>query len=265
MEAFYFGKQSRQLFGTLEKPSDKARFGLVFCPPFGEEMVVTYARLAMLSKRLAKEGYAVLRYHPFGTGESGGSFADFTVTGALQDALEAVSCLRERTGVESYGLFGLRFGAFSAVQSALISPPDFMILWSPITNLRKYLRELLRTRLTAEMVHLHKQQVKVTTKDMEEDLKAGRSVDILGYEFSSRLYREMNSGQTWPRAPESSKVLWLSRMVEKSQLASLSNDWTNSGGKIDFQSHSEFPFWEEYSSVFPEKFADASISWLEVN
>lgn len=264
MGVFYFGEQSRQLFGVLETPPKKPRAGLVFCPPFGEEMVATYARLSIFSKNLAKQGYAVLRYHPFGTGESGGSFADFTVTGALRDTLEAVNCLRERTGVDKWGFFGLRFGAFSAVQAGLISPPDFVIFWSPIINLQNYIRELLRTRLTAEMVHLHKEQVRITTRDMVEEFEAERSVDILGYEFSPKLYREMNAG-TWPTTPVSTKMLWLSRATEKRQLVSLPDSWTNPGGKVDFQTHPEFPFWEEYSSMFPNKFASASMSWLEEN
>ncbi len=265
MEVFYFGEQTRQLFGALDRPREKAHSGLVFCPPFGEEMAVTYARLAIWGKRLARNGYAVLRYHPYGTGESGGSFADFTITGALRDTLEAVNCLRERTGVERWGFFGLRFGAFLAVQAALTSSPDFMILWSPVINLRQYIRQLLRSRLTAEMIHLHKQQVQLTTKDMVKEFEAGSSVDILGYEFSSELYGEMNAGAEWPSAPASPKVLCLSRLIEKAQVASLPGGWTNPGGKVDLKSFSEIPFWEEFSSMFPGKFADASVSWLESN
>jgi hypothetical protein len=70
VETFYFGQPSRRLFGVLDGPTRDPHAGLVFCAPFGDEMVSTYAVLARWSKELAKKGFAVLRFHPFGTGES---------------------------------------------------------------------------------------------------------------------------------------------------------------------------------------------------
>ncbi len=262
METFFFGQPSRRLFGALDGPGRKARAGLVFCPPFGEEMITTYARLARWSKELAKMGFAVLRFHPFGTGESDGSFRDFTIEGALRDTMTAMNCLRERTGVERAGFFGLRFGAFLAAQAAQAKPPDFLILWSPVTDTRQYFRNLLRMRLTAELVHLKADHVKVTTRSMINDFEAGRTVDNLGYEFSPALYRQMTAGPAWPQQLPCLKVLWLSRVSERTQLASLPNDWVAEGGNAQLEFLPELPFWEDFSSVFPEKFARASEGWL---
>jgi len=225
-------------------------------------MITSYARLALWSKVLAEKGFAVLRFHPFGTGESDGSFRDFTVEGALQDTQTAISCLRERVRVERMGLFGLRFGAFLASQSALTSSPDFMLMWSPITDLRQYIRDLLRTRLTAELVHLKADRVRVTTRNMIDDFEAGRTVDVLGYEFSPALYRQMTLTPPWPAQPPAPKALWLARVSERTQLASVPGDWTREGGKVTAQFVPELPFWEEFSSVFPAKFARASEEWL---
>jgi alpha/beta superfamily hydrolase len=262
MEIFYFGPPSHRLFGVLERPTRKLRGGLVFCPPSGEEMISTYARLARWSKELSKKGFAVLRFHPFGTCESDGTFADFTLEGALQDTATAVGCLRERTGVKDVGIFGLRFGGFVAAHAASEVAADFLVLWSPITDLQQYFRDLLRVRLTAELVHLRPDRVKVTTKGMVEDLEAGRTVDILGYEFSPALYRQMTAGPSWPKHPTSSKILWLSRVSERRQLESLGSEWMNHGLNVNLQFLPESPFWEDFSSVFPEKFAAASEAWL---
>jgi exosortase A-associated hydrolase 2 len=262
MEIFYFGQSSRRLFGVLERPARNVRAGLVFCPPCGEEKISTYARLARWSKELAKDGFAVLRFHFFGTGESDGTFADFTLEGALQDTATAVGCLRERTGVKAVGIFGLRFGGFVAAHAAREVGADFLVLWSPITDLRQYFRDLLRMRLTAELVHLQSDRVKVTTKSMVADFEAGQTVDILGYEFSPALYRQMNAGPSWPKHPPSPKVLWLSRVSERRQLESLTSEWTNHGLNVNLQFLPENPFWEDFSSVFPEKFAAASKAWL---
>jgi alpha/beta superfamily hydrolase len=261
MEVFYFGQSSRRLFGVLDMPEKNVQAGIVFCPPCGEEMTSTYARLARWSKELASR-FAVMRFHPFGTCESDGTFQDFTYEGALQDTATAVSYLKERTGIKDVGLFGLRFGGFLAAQTAAAMPVDFLILWSPITDLRQYFRELLRMRLTAELVHLKPDRVKFTTKSMLEDFEAGRTVDILGYEFSPVLYRQMTTGPSWPKSPPAQKVLWLSRVAERGQLVSVPGEWTTEGGNVDWQFLPEPPFWEDFSSVFPDKYAAASEAWL---
>jgi alpha/beta superfamily hydrolase len=262
MEIFYFGPPSRRLFGVLDCPETKARVGLVFCPPFGEEMITTYARLALWGKALVRKGFAVLRFHPYGTGESDGSFKDFSIDGALRDTQTAIDCLHERVNVQRTGLFGLRFGAFLAVQAALASSIDLMLVWSPVTDLRPYCRELLRSRLTAELVHLKAERVRVTTRDMIAEFEAGKNVDILGYEFSPSLYRQMNESLAWPAQPTSPKALWLSRISERPQLASIPDDWTREEGDARLRFLPEIPFWEEFSSVFPAKFAGASEEWL---
>ena len=262
MKIQYFGERRRRLFGVLDGPSHGARAGLVFCPPFGEEMVTTYARLARWSKQLADSGIAVLRFHPFGTGESDGSFADFNVESVLQDTATAVSYMRDQIGPKPLGLYGLRFGAFLAAQTAVRVPTDFLLLWSPVVKLRPYFRDLLRTRLMAEAVHLQTRKVTFTTQDMVNDLEAGRSVDILGYEFSPAFYHQMTNGFSWPQAPKAPNVLLLSRSSERFSTASLPQEWT-AGERVEMKAVTELPFWESFSSVFPEEFASASQSWLD--
>src|SRR5271155_1661041 len=118
MDLFFFGEDSRRIFGLLAKPAGRAHTALVFCPPLGEEMVSTYARFARWSKDLADQGFVVLRYHPRGTGESAGSSKDFTLDGAAEDAAAAVKWLRENVEVDRVGIFGLRFGASAAVHAS---------------------------------------------------------------------------------------------------------------------------------------------------
>jgi hypothetical protein len=120
----------------------------------------------------------------------------------------------------------------------------------------------LRTRLTAELVHLRPDHVKVTTKSMIADFEAGRGVDILGYEFSPAFYQQMTAGRSWPQKPPMAKTLWLSRVAERVQLSSLPAEWTATNGAVDLQLMPELPFWESFSSVFPQKFASTSQQWL---
>lgn len=262
METFYFGPPSRRLFGVLDGPSGNPHAGLVFCPPFGDEMASTYAALARWSKELARKGVAVLRFHPFGTGESDGTFADFTLSGALNDVSAAASYLCLRTGLARVGLFGARFGGLLAAQCAQTVAPEFLILWSPITDSQQYFRNLLRTRLTADLIHRRAHEVKVTTQSMVEEFQEGRCVDVLGNQFSPELFHQMTAGPLWPEQPPAPSVLWLSRPADGAQSTALTQKWTGSGGKVQFQLLPEAPFWEQLSRVFPEKFAATSETWL---
>jgi exosortase A-associated hydrolase 2 len=261
MEQFFFGDNSHRLFGVLNKPSGRAHTGLVICPPFGEEMVSTYARFARWSKELADRGFAVMRYHALGTGESDGKSTDFTVASAAQDAATAVKWLRENGKVGRVGLFGLRFGATTAVHAD--AHADFVILWSPVVKLPTYCRDLLRLRITKDLIHLKADRVKVTAKDLAAELEAGRSIDLLGYEMSPALYRQLNSTTAWPDEPPAPDVLWLTLPTEQTQAEPLAKVWKDRGCRAEVQAFRERIFWEDFSSDFPHQFAETSIAWME--
>jgi alpha/beta superfamily hydrolase len=261
MEQFFFGDGSERLFGTFTGPNGRARTGLVFCPPFGEEMVATYARFARWSKELADRGIAVLRYHPRGTGESDGSSAEFTLASAAEDAATAVRWLRKRADVDRVGILGLRFGASAAVCAS--AQADFLIVWSPVVNLRLYFRDLLRLRITKDMIHLKADHVKVTSKDLTSELEAGRSIDLLGYETSPELYRQMTACESWPIEPPAPEVLWLGLPAEQVRAEAITSGWKGSGCRAEVQVHREPVFWEDFSLDFPHQFAESSIAWME--
>jgi exosortase A-associated hydrolase 2 len=262
-EVLYLREYPERLFAVLHEPSRPADVGLVFCPPLWGETTSTYARLAVCAKQLAKQGIAVLRYDAYGTGESDGESEDFTLESALADAVTAATYLREVYGAKRVGLFGLRFGASVAVHSALASQPDFLLLWSPILNLRQCMRELLRLRLTKELVHQQYDHVRVTTQSMMSELDAGRPVDIVGYELSPSFYEQMVSHSSWPERQPAGEVLWLGRQREQAQGMPMVERWRSQGGQLEAQFLNEIAFWEENSpSLFPRLFMDVSYAWL---
>src|SRR5713226_9805042 len=83
LEILYFGEDSHRMFGVLHRPTGKAHTGLVFCPSYGDEMVVSYTPFARWAKELAEKGFAVFRYHPYGVAESDGTSADFSFESAV--------------------------------------------------------------------------------------------------------------------------------------------------------------------------------------
>jgi alpha/beta superfamily hydrolase len=221
----------------------------------------TYGALAHFAKELAEQGFAVLRYHPYGTGDSDGSLAEFSLQSACADAATAAQCLRERTAVQSMGFLGLRFGGSVAVHAAEATRPDFLLLWSPIVNLRHYGRELLRLRLTKELVHQRYDEVKVTTQTMIEELESGRVVDIMGYDLSAEFYRQMTAHPTWPDRVPALNVLWLARPREQGQAAPILDNWRSRSCQVDMEVFSEPAFWEDFF-MSPRRFMSASRQWL---
>ncbi|HEY7616796.1 MAG TPA: alpha/beta hydrolase [Terriglobales bacterium] len=263
METCFFGTDSHRLYGVVHGGAKSAPTTLVFCPPFAEEMVTTYARLARWSKQLEAEGISVVRFHPFGTGESGGTFREFTLQSAVSDACTALEFARQRLRSARLGYLGLRLGATLAVQAACIRPVDLLILWSPIISISQYLRELVRAQLAKEMVHQGATSVRRTTNDMLTELKSAGSMDLLGYEFSHQLYREMITEWNWPETPPAKHIIWLSRPAEAKSATPIVEGWKHSRSRIDFAVLPERAFWEEFGSAFADQFATTTLDWLQ--
>jgi pimeloyl-ACP methyl ester carboxylesterase len=263
MEACYFGTDSHRLYGVVPEAADSAPTALVFCPPFAEEMVTTYARFATWGKQLEAEGISVVRFHPFGTGESGGSFGDFTLSSAVSDACSAAELARQRLSPARLGYFGLRLGATIAILAACKQPVDLLVLWSPVTNLSQYMRDLFRGLLAKEMVHQGVTKVRRTTQAMIAELETERPVDLMGYEFSPQLYREMAVAGKWPETPPGKHVIWLARPAEEKSATAIVEQWRKSGSRIDFAVLPEPAFWEEFGSTFADRFAAKTLEWLK--
>lgn len=262
LETLYFGEDSHRMFGALHRSTGKAHTGLVFCPSYGDEMVVSYTPFARWAKELAQKGFSVFRYHPYGVAESDGTSADFSFESAVSDAVGAAHFFQEKVPVDRIGFVGLRFGGRVAVEAALRTQVDLVVLWSPVLSLRQYCRDLMRLRLTTELVHQQAERVRVTSRDMIDELEAGRSIDLLGLEFSPEFYRQMNANPPLPATPPAREVLWLARSAERGQATKIVESWSRSGQRVDLQVLAESAFWEEHSSDFPREFANASLAWL---
>jgi pimeloyl-ACP methyl ester carboxylesterase len=263
MEPCYFGTDSHRLYGVIPDAVDSASTTLVFCPPFAEEMVTTYARFATWGKQLGAEGIPVVRFHPFGTGESGGSFGEFTLSSAVGDTCSAAELARQQFAPARLGYFGLRLGGSIAMLAACERSVDLVVLWSPVTNISQYMRELFRGLLAKEMVHQGVTKVRRTTQDMIAELETERPVDLMGYEFSPRLYREMAAAGKWPETPPAKHVIWLARPAEEKSATAIVEQWKKSGSRIDFAVLPEPAFWEEFGSTFADRFAARTLEWLK--
>ena len=259
VETAFCGADSARIYVARHRSPTPSGTTLVFCPPLHQEMVNTYERLARWSKQLAERGYSVLRYHPLGTGESSGTHADVTLESLVKDAVSAQRFARQQIGGRRLGYLGVRVGATVSILAAAVEPADFVVLWSPLINLRHYFRELLRSQVTSDAIHRSRAR---STEQMIADLEAGKNIDVWGYELSAGLYSQMKTMQALPDTPPARQVLWLARPTEEASAAPVVKRWQGLGSQVDFRVLPEPVFWENPGNAVPERFATATVQWL---
>ncbi|MCS6863090.1 MAG: alpha/beta hydrolase, partial [Abditibacteriales bacterium] len=160
-----FESGGRRLLGIWHEPSDLSQpllgeerrstpqGAFVFCAPFAEEEKCAHRVMVDAARALAQVGYAVLRFHYRGCGDSEGEFEEFTLEDWRQDIHAALHFVRSRAS--SLHLLGLRLGATLAAQVAEERDDVHrLILWEPIVNGRRYVAQnLLRKRLRAALTN----------------------------------------------------------------------------------------------------------------
>ena len=100
-----------------------------------------------MAERLARDGFDVLRFDYFGTGDSSGDDAEGDLSVWTEDVLRADDELRARSGAPRCTWFGLRLGgtlaALAAPQAKV--PPHRLVLWDPVVDGAAYLDGLAQS------------------------------------------------------------------------------------------------------------------------
>ena len=125
----------------------QAERGVVFCNPFGHESAWAHKAMRYLGDELSCQGFSVLRFDYLATGDSVGLDDDGdTLDRFVGDIGEAIDCLCNKTGATKVTLCGLRLGAALAALASHHPRVDSLAMLAPVTNGRRYLRELTALR-----------------------------------------------------------------------------------------------------------------------
>ena len=112
IEPFFFGGESRPLFGVYHPPTG-ARIrdvGVVLCYPMGQEYTCVHRAFLQLARRLSSTGFHVLRFDFWGCGDSAGTCEEGRPRLWVQDIATAIEALRDGQATRIC-IVGLRWGA----------------------------------------------------------------------------------------------------------------------------------------------------------
>ncbi|EKV32744.1 esterase [Caenispirillum salinarum AK4] len=177
---------SGRLFAVLYA-GRAARRALVYLPPFAEEMNRSRRMAALLGRRLAAAGEALLVVDPRGTGDSDGAFHDARWDHWRADAAAAAAWLRAQ-GLTPLGAVGLRSGALLALDLARAEGLDHALLWHPVTKGEMFLSQLLRVRVAAGL----EAGARETVKDLRARLAASETLDVAGYPVTPGMAADLD-------------------------------------------------------------------------
>jgi uncharacterized protein len=181
VQPFYFGAPDSRLYGCYDPPNGQARdAGVVLCYPVGHEYEACHRAFRQLAARLARRGFAVLRFDYYGSGDSAGDFEEASLARWRWDIEAAVSELRKRSGRSKVRLIGLRLGASLSLQAAA-GREDLsgLVLWDPVLDGRRYLEDTM--------------DLMARRGDLGASAREGEVREILGYPFSRTLRLELEA------------------------------------------------------------------------
>ncbi len=140
-EPHFFGSSERQLFGVYHVPGGRPRaHGVLICAPAPQEYMRSHMALRTLAALLAREGFHVLRFDYYATGDSAGESSEAELSEWRANIVAAKDDLVECSGAKRISVIGLRLGATLAATT----PTDAvnLVMWEPVVNGDAYVNEL---------------------------------------------------------------------------------------------------------------------------
>ncbi len=198
----FIGPAERRLFTALHPATAGGHGAVILCPPFGHEMVRSHRLLRVLAERLARDGLHVLRFDPYGAGDSMGESDELDLDGWRRDLLTAHSHLLSMAGARPVVWMGLRLGATVCALAAADEVPGLrhLVLCSPVVDGAKYLDDLRSRHVLTLDVSLGLPPDPRATGVANRDSEAFRD-EALGARLSvalRRQLRELDAAALWP-------------------------------------------------------------------
>ena len=154
-------------------------------PPFAEELNKSRRMLALAAYALQRAALDVLHLDLYGTGDSGGDFADATLACWRDDLRRAATWLADR-GITRLDVLAIRGGALLLAD---FKPPagvahGHVVLWQPVVSGKMLVAQFLRLRVAEGMTGSERATGR---RDGRSVLETAGRVEIAGYEITRDL------------------------------------------------------------------------------
>lgn len=101
---------------------------------------------------MANKGWSLAILDLQGTGDSEGDLSSVRLDAWINDVITSYQFLREQENCKVVRLMAMRLGALVALQQRVLETvrPDLVVLWEPIAEGRRAIRQFLRLRVAAD-------------------------------------------------------------------------------------------------------------------
>ena len=192
-QADYFEVPGAHLYTVLHPVADPVA-RVLLAGPFASERHNSYGPWVRWARYLAARQIEVLRYDYRGIGESTGNFDEMTFEDWLEDILLLAGWMSRRLPRAPLILHGLEVGSLLAGKAFDAGIGDALLLWSPPANANQALRATLLRWVGLEQL-LRYSSERVTAADRIRQLEQDFPVEVEGYRWSPRLWRDSFSFQ----------------------------------------------------------------------
>lgn len=263
---FFLDSGGSARFAIFHAGATPVRGSVLFCHPLFEEKLWAHRAYVSFARRLARSGFSVLRIDMRGTGDSDESFGTADVQDYLDD-LETgwKELMRRCRGAKVRAAFGLRLGGTLALSlSERVRDVTHMVLWEPVLDIARYLQELLRSNLTAQMATHGK--VLHTRDQLVDMMRQGQPIDVDGYRLAPKLYdslEQLRPHELGSTSALTALILQVSRSANQ-PLRPEYLDWQQAHPNHFVDSAVEEPFWREIKTFYGSagNLESRSLEWL---
>lgn len=245
MEALFLPADDGQRLLICHRAQGVTRGGVLYVPPFAEEMNKARRMANVQARVLAQAGWTVAIPDLAGCGDSSGELVDATWQDWLDDVQRSAAWLRRQADGPLW-LWGLRMGCLLAVDASRHDATlRRLLLWQPPVTGKPLLRQFLRLRMAEALERgAHRGMLERLLAQLAE----GETVEVAGYEISPSLAAAIEAATLDPPVGPG-LLLWREVAREAADAlapAGQSNreHWARAGWRLDAGVRQGPAFWQ---------------------